>query len=1041
MNLSHLAVRRPVTVLMGVAIILVLGVVSMTQLPIDLMPGMEIPILAVQTSYSNAGPHEVENLVTRPIEEALGAVTNVSSINSTSSRGSSVVITQFDWGVDMDFASLDVREMIDLVKGMLPDDAGDPIIFKFDPASQPIIDLVIAGNRPLHELRHLAESTVKNRLERLDGVASVTVTGGQVREIKVELHPGLMKSFGITVETVSQALRTANMNLPAGNVVDDNLAYLVRTTGEFRTVDEIRNLPIATITGDSVRLADIADVIDGYKDVTHLSRYNGQPSVMLSVQKEASANTLQVAEVVRETISQMNRELTEGLELLIAQDTSLFITESVNNVTSNAVYGAVLAMIVLLIFLRSFRTTLVIGLAIPISIVSTFVLMFFSNTSLNMISLGGLALGVGMLVDNGIVVLENIFRHREMGKDAISAAKLGAEEVGTAITASTLTTVSVFLPVVFVSGIAAEIFRDMVLTVSFALLASLLVSLALVPMLASRLLGNVQLIDGKIKGNKFQQAIGTVFDRIQLVYGHLVRWVLCHRVVTVGVAIAALIVSLGLLPQVGMEFFPNLDQGGVSVSIQLPRGTQLEETDRLVRQVEEYITTIPEIGVVHSSIGSGGGMGLGGGSSSEHRGTVHAQLVPLDQRQRSSSQIVLELREYVGRIPGADITVRQADMAMGVMGGAPVHLNLRGDDLEELNYYAEQVQNRISSIPGVVEATNSLEASDTEVRVVVDRGKAASYGVTIGQVASTLRTAVSGLVATQFRTGGQEIDVTIRLAEPWRRSSRDIEAIPVTTPRGTVPLGELATLQRADSPISINRSEGSRTVSVTGQIVGRDLNSVMRDVNEELTHITLPSDIQIVEGGEIEQMMDAYSQLLLAMFLGVLLVYMVLASQFESLAQPLIIMFTLPMAVIGVVGGLLVYRVTFNVVAFVGIIMLAGIVVNNAIVLIDFINQLRERGRSRFEALVEAGEKRLRPIIMTTLTTVFAMMPLALGIGEGSEMQQPIAIVVIGGLLTSTLLTLLIIPVVYTLVDDLTEWLKKISNRRDRNLVQNTNLN
>lgn len=1030
MKLPHFAIHRPVTIVMIVAAILVLGFVSITQLPIDLLPNMNIPILAIQTRYTNAGPHEIETLVTRPIEEVLGAVTSIKSVSSTSSRGTSTIIAQFDWGVNMDFASLDVRESVDLIKGMLPDDAGDPVILKFDPMTTAIMELVITGQRPLHELRHIAESTVKNRFERLEGVASVQVTGGEVREIKVELHPGLMQSFGITVDGIRQALQMANMDLPAGNVYDEQFTYLVRTTGEFKSVDEIGNVKLPTAFGGSVRLTDVADVIDGFKDVTQLRRFNGQPSVVIAVQKEAAANSLQVADRVTEAMMELNREFTNEVQLLVTQDTTVFITHSINAVTSNAVYGAFLAVFVLLLFLRSIRTTLVIIVAIPISVVATFVLMFLSNTSLNMISLGGLALGIGMLVDNGIVVLENIFRHRELGEDSFTAANQGTQEVGTAIIASTLTTISVFIPVIFVSGIAAEIFRDMVITVSFSLLVSLLISLTLVSMLASRLLGRVE-TNEKRQENRIQKAIGRVLTKLQNLYGQGIGWVLQHRLIIVVIPLALFAISLALLPRIGMEFLPGIDQGEISIRVQLPRGTQLRYTNAIVQQIEEEVAAIPDVRIVYSSIG-------GGASSNEHTGSVGIILVPLSDREKSTAEIVTYLREFVSGIPGATITVRASDMAMGALAGAPVQLNIRGFDLEEMERYALQIQERISQVPGLLETTNSMEVSDPEVQVIIHREKASDYGLSVGQIASTLRTSISGTTATYFRAGGQEIDVTIRLAEPWRREIRDIEKIPIPTARGVVPLEELASLEFGESPVSITRSEGSRTLSISGQVHGRPLNAVMDDVMAIIGGMTFPTEIQVVEGGENEQMTDAFDQLTMAMLLGVMLVFMVLASQFESLIQPFIIMFTLPLAAIGVIGGLLVYQLTFNVVAFVGIIMLAGIVVNNAIVLIDYINRLRAKGRERYEALVEAGKHRLRPILMTTLTTILAMVPLAIGVGEGTELQQPIAVVVIGGLLTSTLMTLFLIPILYSFVDDFSVWLmsrvfKVEPSRREEN--------
>lgn len=1033
MSLPHFAVKRPVTILMVIAVVLVLGFVSLSQLPIDLLPDIEAPVLAVITNYTNAGPYEVENLVSRPIEETLNTVTNVKSVSSISNRGSSIVIAEFDWGIDMDFASLDVRERVDLVRSFLPEDAGNPTIVKFDPAAMPIMELVITGDVPLYELRELADTTVKNQLERVEGVASVSVTGGQLREIKIDLHPGLLQTYGISVDLIGQLLAAGNLSLPAGTVIDDDLTYLVRTTGEFSDVDQIRNLRIPTATGSYVPLRDIAEVTDGYQEVTELSRFNGQPSVMLSIQKEASGNSVQVAAAVREVLTELNNTLGSGIGLEIAQDMSQFITFSIDNVVNNAVVGALLAVVILLIFLQSIRSTLVIGIAIPVSIIATFVLMYFSNTTANMISLGGLALGVGLLVDNGIVVLENIFRLREQGNDAVTAAVSGTEQVGTAISASTFTTVAVFIPVVFMSGIAAEIFRDMVLTISFSLVVSLVVALTLVPMLSSRLLGKVQAVP--VKENRIKATISRVLEKLEVIYKRVLELALRRRGVTVGIVVAFFVIAVVVLLNIGMEFLPSMDQGEIQVRVDLPRGSQLEDTNHVVTLIEEYISDHPDVALVYSAVGGGGigssmdfGVGLSSGTS--YQGTIGINLVPYQQRQYGTDQVVSHLRDYVSRIQGASITVESVDLTSMLMGATPVQLDVRGNDLDELLAYSNQVEQVISQIPGLVEVSNSMTESEPEIRVIIDRDKASDYGLTVGQIASHLRTLMSGTTVTRLRTEGQEIDIVVQLDEDWRQSPDDLEDILITTPRGTIPLGEVISLQKGESPLSVNRTEGSRVITVTGQLDGRDLNSVNREVETLLEDLPPPHGIDISFGGEDQQMVEAFDQLQLALALGVLLVFMVLAAQFESLVQPFIIMFTLPLSLIGIVLGTVLFKLNFSVVSFIGVIMLAGIVVNNGIILIDYINQLREAGNSRQQAVVEGGTTRLRPILMTTLTTVLAMLPMVLVTGDGAELQRPIAVTVVGGLSTSMLMTLFIIPLIYTYVDDFGLWVNKLFKRQ-----------
>ncbi len=1023
MSLPKLAVNRRVTVIMGVAMTLLLGYVSLTRLPIDLLPNIEAPILAVSTNYSNAGPYEVENLVSRPLEEALGGVNNIKSVRSVSSRGNSVVIAEFDWGIDMNFVALDVRERIDMVKDFLPDEADSPIIAKFDPSASPIMQLVLRGDTSAFALRQRADE-LKSQFERLEGVASVNVSGGQEREIKVILHPGLLQAAGVSMDTISQALRFGNLNLPAGNVTANNLEYVLRTTGEFTSVDQIRQVRIPTISGGLVKLSDIAIVEDSYKETTQLSRFNGQSSVMLAILKEASGNSVLTADLVKASVDQLNQQLAfEGLEVIVAQDTTEFIKVSVNSVTQNAIIGGALAIIMLLLFLRNFWTTLVIGAAIPISVVATFVLMYFSTTTLNMVSLGGLALGVGMLVDNGIVVLENIFRHRELGKDSVAAAELGAEQMAPAIMASTLTTISVFLPVIFVSGIAAEIFRDMALTVTFSLLASLLISLTLVPMLAALVLKQ----DSQSLGIKKLDFMEVALVRVQEWYGHAVGKVLRYRWLTVGVAVVTLLISYALVQQIGMEFMPEMDQGEITIRVNMPKGTLLVDTNEVIVGFEQYASSLQEVENVSTTVGQRSSNT--GGSGGSETGRVRVKLVPLNQRARSTDQLITDFRHYAQGIPGADVTVRMDGLFSGSFGD-PIQVQLGGDDLALLHSVSHELGELIARVPGTQEVTNSMAEGQPEIRINMDREKIALHGVTVGQLASTIRMAVSGTTVTRYRTGGQEVDVVLRLAQDWRQNPGDIENIPVQTARGgVVPLKELAWLEEGEGPVSINRSERNRQINVTGQIVGRDLGSTMNEVRSVVDSYTLPPGVSVSFGGEDAEMGDAFGQLALAMLLGIALVYMVLASQFESLLQPLVIMVTLPMAIVGVVIGLLSGGVTFSVVAFVGAIMLAGIVVNNGIVFIDYVNQLRSEGYCVEEALVQAGKTRLRPILMTTLTTVLGMIPLAIGLGEGNELQRPIALVVIGGLTTSTVLTLFMIPVFYLLIDGFSNWLTTLTTR------------
>ncbi len=1030
MKLPRIAVRRPVTVIMFVMVLLLLGAISLGRLPLDLLPDIEAPVIAIQTSYDDAGPYEVENFVTRPVEEAVATVDHVSTISSVSSQGHSTVVAQFDWGTDMDFAALDVRERVDLVSDALPDDTGSPTIIQFDPADMPIMELVVTGEASLAALRHAADDTVESELERIEGVASVSVAGGRRREVQVDLHPGLMQTHRLPMERIGQILAAENINMPAGTVTDRNLSHVVRTMGEYDSVDAIGRQRIPNDGGALVPLSQVAEVIDGHEEAEQLGRFQGEPSVLLSVQKEAAANSVDVAERIEEALPDINDQLETGVSVAVVQDLTVFIQDSVRDVTINAVVGGVLAMFVLLTFLRSFRPTLIVAFAIPVSVVTTFILMYFSDTSINMISLGGLALGIGMLVDNAIVVLENVFRHKEQGWDAQQSAQQGAEEVGTAITASTLTTVSVFLPVVFIAGIAAEIFRDMALTVTFSLATSLVISLSLIPMLASKVLPH-----GQITEIRRLRSVGFLMERAQTVYGGVISKIIERRKITGAVALVLFVTAAALAPMIGMEFLPDFDQGEIQVDVQMPRGTKLEDTDAVIGQIEQYALEVPEVDVVFSSVGDTDGEGMDDGLSSDV-GRVGIVLEPRADRERDTEKIARKLRSHSQGIPGADVSVTMTDMA-GAFFGDPVQLELQGDTMEELESAADDVLEGIEQVPGIVDAGTSLEDREPEIQLEVNRDRAAEYGLTVTELGSVLRTAVAGDAVTTYRTGGQEIDVSMQLAEEWRSDPDALLDVPIDTERGVIPFGEVADITFDTSPVNVERTDRTRTVTVFSGLVDRDLSAAMEDVETVVAGLDLPHGVSAEVAGESEEMLDAFEQLSLAMVLGVLLVYMILASQFESLLQPVIIMFTLPLALIGVVGGLLLVGATFSVVAFVGAIMLAGIVVNNAIVYVDYINQLRRQGSERNEAVRKAGEVRMRPILMTSLTTILAMVPLAIGIGEGQEMQRPIAVVVIGGLAASTFLALLVIPASYTVVDDAEQWIlsrlgrKKEENARD----------
>ncbi|TYQ16000.1 UNVERIFIED_CONTAM: HAE1 family hydrophobic/amphiphilic exporter-1 [Acetivibrio alkalicellulosi] len=1017
MNISELSIKRPVTIIMVILIIVVLGAVSFVNIPMDLMPSMDLPIAVIMTNYEGVGSEEVENFVTRTIESAVSTVNNMKSVSSQTSEGSSVVIVEFNDGTDMDFAALDMRERIDMVKDFLPDGVSNPMVIRIDPNMMPIAQIGVSSqSRDEVSLKNFVESNIANRLERLDGVASVTLSGGISREITVQLNRTRMDNYGLGINQITNTLQMENMNLPVGSVEYGNRNLNVKSKGEFRSVSEIGNIPIVLPTGNVIYIRDIASIHDGYKDKTSFNRMNGEDSIGLSIQKETTANTVSVVNLVKSEIDKILEE-NRDVKIEIAFDQGTYIEQSIEDVIKNGVLGALLAIIILFLFLKSARSTLIIAIAIPVSVISTFVLMYMSETSLNLISMGGLALGVGMMVDNAIVVLENIHRHRQDGKSKFEAALTGAKEVGGAIIAATLTTVVVFVPIIFTDGIAAEIFKEMALTVTFSLLASLAVALTVVPMLSSKML-KISKEEGK-RTPRILEIWEGIFKGIDNVYRRVLKGALGLRLVTLVVAFVVFALSIISIYVVGIEFIPNTDQGLFSVSVNMGDGVLLEETDNIVIRLENFISEIPEVKMMFSTVGGNSNDMMSSGGQS-HRASIDVTLVPLSQRSKSTNEVMELVRREVEGIAGADITVRDAGMNMSAMSGSPVSLRIYGDNLEQLGLLSYEIQDIIKDVEGIREVETSVSRGRPEAGVYVDRSKASLYGLSTMQVANAIRTSLQGQVATRYRIDGNEVDVRLKFPDEVDSTYQSLKDIKVLSPLGVnVPISEIVQIQLEEGPIRINRSNQTRYVTVNADIFGRDIGSVNTDIQGVLNSINLPDGYYIEMGGENQQIAESFASLAKALLLSILLIYMVMAAQFESLSQPLIVMFSVPLAFSGAALGLFITGRTFNVASFIGVIMLAGIVVNNAILLIDYINKLRKSGMERNDAIIKAGPTRLRPILMTTLTTVLAMIPLGLGIGEGAEMQAPLATVVIFGLTLSTMLTLLVIPVIYTLFDDI----------------------
>nr|WP_301287958.1 efflux RND transporter permease subunit [Paenibacillus sp. MSJ-34] len=1018
------SVKRPVGVLMIVLAIIALGFVSLRNLAIDLFPKIDLPIAVVATSYQGAAPEEIEKLITRPLESSLSTIQGIDTVSSQSQANSSLVMLQFKNGTNMDNVLLDVREKVDQIKGMLPDDANDPSVLRFDPNQMPIITLGLTGAEP-ENLQEIADNNIVPYLERQNGVASVSVQGGKTREILVELDRANLARYGLTPSQVVQALNMENKSSSAGAVSKGVLELQIRVKGEFTSVEDIKQTLIHLPAGGQIQVSDVATISDTFKKQSSLTLVNGGPALVLSIQKQSDANTVEVANQVHKAMNRLHDDLPEGIELSMVADTSIFIRQSIDSVVNNMISGAALAMLILIIFLRSVRSTIVIGISMPISVISTFTLMYFTGQTLNIISMGGLALGIGMMVDNSIVILENIFTYRQKGMPMKEAAVKGASELASAVIASTTTTLVVFLPIVFVQGLTADIFRPLALTVCFSLVASLVVAITLIPMLSSKLVSEKRLLKEKKQG-RMARLFG-LFNHFIAFYKKILNWALGHRKTTVFGTIVLLLGSFFLVPGIGMEFMPGGDQGQIQISVQTPTGTKLEETKKVVDEVSSLLA--PYGDVIETASESIGGGGPFGGSANSASFTI--QLIRATERDITTKEMMQQLTDKTKDIAGAEITVSAMESGFGA--GAPIQIRLNGQEQEMLEEVANQVVWMISGIEGVYNAESSAAEGNAEMNISVDRSLAAQYGLTYQQIMNEISLAVNGQLATQYREGGNEYDVRVIMPEESRSSIASLQTLTIQSQSGQlIPLSAVAEFKQVQGPVMIQRENQQRQINVTADIAGRDLGSISTEIGQTLQKMNFPDGYTYSMGGQTEDMMESFIDLGIALIFSIFLVYVVMAVQFESLLYPFIIMFSMPTSFVGVLLGLFITGTALSVTALIGVIMLAGIVVNNAIILVDYINILRRRGLDRKEAIMQGAPSRIRPIFMTTLTTVLGLVPLALGIGEGAEMQAPLAIVVIFGLSCSTIFTLLLVPVMYTYLDDFSNWLKRLFRRKNQ---------
>lgn len=1020
MKLTELGVRKPVTTLMFFLAVLIIGGVMVTELSVDYMPEIDHPTVTVVTEWSGASTEDVENKVTKQIERALGSVNNLKDMTSATVEGISSVTCEFIWGTDLDEASNDMRSNVDRVKGDLPDDAEEPRFMKFNTTQIPIQFYGVTARENVENLYEIIDRQVADPLKRLPGVGTVNLFGGLQREIQILLDPEKLTAFGLDLEAVAKILAAENVTLPAGNLKVGRMDYTIRVPGEFATPEELETVVLRSENGAYVYLRDVAKVLDGFEEEKRITEIGGSRGMMMMIQKRSGANTVDVAKQVTKELERLKPTLPRDLEFNLIADTSTDITNSINNVSNTVKWAFLFVVLVTLLFLRSIRTSLIIALTIPFSLITAFIFMWIMGWTINIISMSSLAVAIGMVVDNAVVVLENITRKVEHGTAPREAAMFGSEEVGTAVAASTLTTIVVFVPLIFLRGESGVMFKQLGGLLTATLLASMVCALWLTPMLSSRLLRTAK--EQKAKTGSRLAAIhergDRIFSAVEAAYGRLLRRALHARWLVIAAAVALFAGGLVLFKTVGSEYAPEDDSDRLTIKVELGIGTRVEETAKVCRRIIPLALEAAGEGHVRNySMRCGEGRGMDS-SSGTHIGQVQLRLVSPTQRDKTSKAIGRAVADKVSRWPEV-VKVSTSGGGMGPgRGKKPISIEVTGFDFDILQGIAEEVAGIIRKTPGAVEVNIARDVGRPEIHIEIDRVKAAAHGLNVSQVARNLRTLFYGTTATKFREEDDEYNVLLRLDEPHRQTIADLAEAEITAADGRrVRLDSVASIVERAGPLKIDRKNQERMIKVEADVFERSSGEVVAELRREIgTHVALPSGVGINFGGTAEDQAETFAQMRLMLVLGILLVYMVMASQFESLLDPFLILFSIPFAFTGVAITLTVMRLTISIMSFIGMIMLVGVVVNNAIVLIDYINLLRARGQKIALAIENAGRSRLRPVLITTLTSVAGMTPMVFSHGEGSAMWKPMGATIAGGLLFSMLITLVLVPVLYSLV-------------------------
>ena len=1062
MNIARLSVTRPVAVTMRIAALVLLGAVCATKLPLDLLPNVSMPIVSVNTSWPNVAPEEIETQVTRPIEEAVSAAPNMYQVSSSSTEGSSSVRVQFRWGTDVGQAAVDVLQLVERARQRFPTDPTlqTPIVYKFDPSQLPIMIYGVSGEANAVKLRSTLDNEITPLLESADGVASAVVTGGTTRAIVVDVDPIKLRAYNLAITDVSKRIIAENVNEPAGIAKESATEFTIRSLGWFKNPAEIAKVPITSVNGQTITVGDVAKVSDASQEVRLFTRLNNNPAVGIIISKQSGANTVTTAKSVEEKIEQI-KKLYPSLHFEMAYDQSEFIQNSVDDLKLNAIIGGCLAVLVLLFFLRNVRSTLVVALSIPTSIVSTFALLYVCGFTLNTMSLGGLALATGLIADDAVVVLESIFRHIEKhGKRPMEAAVSGSTEIMSAVVASTMTVIVVFIPMFLVKGQAGQMFAQFALVVIFSIAVSLLDATTVVPMLASRLVKEDELhrMDHpedagrpRTRTERVFDVFGRWLDNLDASYRNGLTWAIKHRIIVIGIAAAVTLFSFLLIPQIGTELMPATDSGDFQVRVKMPPGTALSTTDATMQRIEHTISSNPNVATSFAAAGTNLSLR---GTSTTTQANVGAVMVKLkDSRKEGTLDVIADLRKKTAGIAGARVSINQTDIVSNIISGGNqnVEVDIFGSDLTTLYQQAQVVMDKMKKVPGLEGVDVNWQESSPEMQWEVDRDKALRFGVSFSDVADTLNTATNGDVSGYYQEDGFQYPIVVQMPESVRKTQSALEYMPITpslTPQTstitTPSMGAVTNTAGRDvllmqvahpvfrnGPSEITRINRQRYIAISGQPQGRSAGDIQADVEKQMATVKLPRGYYWDWGTTQKQRVDEFSGLGVAVLLAIGLIYILLAAQFESFVHPLTVLASVPLSAVGVILALFLTGRAFGLTAFIGLLMLVGIVVKNGILLVDYTNVLRSRGLDRTTAVLQAGPTRMRPILMTASAAILGMLPLAIGIGKGSETQAPMATAIIGGLMTSTFLTLFIVPIIYTLFDDLARKMR----RSDRDLM------